>query len=985
MNCRFLLIVLLVTLCTTSNYLHAQKPKLAIQTGHSQPINDLQFSPESNLLASCSSDGSIILWDIFTGKQLTTINNKKASVNSISIHPTQKLIASGNQIGELLIHEYPSGKKIYELPLMKVIKEIVFSLDGNTLLVVGDQACIFNLDNYTTNYLPYKPQFQFECCAISNDGKMFAIGGSKENKTIIINSLSKEILLKVNGKSKSLSFDQTDKILFAAGINGKLLKWNLAGRNPKPRFTIPSNRIWQYYTSVIANQQLFAAANKNGYLYLYKISNGKKIATLSNHNSEITSLSIASNKQMIASADRNHTIAIWDVDKMDQLKQLNGNAGKISTMSFDSEGKALLIGYLGGNTTKFYLEDFTKTINYQNKKSLKDEIFSWNYSIQKIEESKENQNIQKVIAIKYKLDKKKNDKIKKQKIISYGWNLTTNKRVKFKRFNARYYTPSALMDTKRDYSVTVDSLNQLRIQNKKTNQVRYLETGHTDIINGICINPKYNYVATSSSDGFIKLFHLTDPKLLLSIALFNDNNYIFVDSATNYFASKGAYQYIGFALNEKYLFLDQFDIVFNRPHEVLSHLEIYPSELINAYQNAYLRRIQYSRVKEITYETENKIPQFTIINKKQLPLKTNAESVLLQLEVSCSNCEIVNYQVLVNGVPIQGTKGFSTQGKSSFSIEVQLSEGENKIDGYCISDEGIESYRDVISITKNKSNNYTKPVLHFIPISISEYKDQNYNLKYAAKDGRDLANLFSSKKSDYIINTSDSFINQAATRETIKKVKQKLLNTTVNDIVIVFLSGHGLLDTSYNFWFATYDINFKKPAEKGLSFAEIEWLMDSIPARKKLILMDACHSGEFDKNAIAGSSLVVKETKSGRVSATGTKGSELLQDSNSLNMTNTFELMQQLFSNFNNGSGTQIVSAAAGNSYAFESETWQNGVFTYSIIQGLKNKKSDLNKNGKVSISELTRFVSKEVQQLTNGAQKPTSRKENQDNDWNIW
>jgi hypothetical protein len=57
--------------------------------------------------------------------------------------------------------------------------------------------------------------------------------------------------------------------------------------------------------------------------------------------------------------------------------------------------------------------------------------------------------------------------------------------------------------------------------------------------------------------------------------------------------------------------------------------------------------------------------------------------------------------------------------------------------------------------------------------------------------------------------------------------------------------------------------------------------------------------------------------------------------------------MQELFSGFNRGSGAVIISAAAGNSYALESDKWNNGVFTYSVIHGLASKKADDNIDGK--------------------------------------
>ena len=79
-----------------------------------------------------------------------------------------------------------------------------------------------------------------------------------------------------------------------------------------------------------------------------------------------------------------------------------------------------------------------------------------------------------------------------------------------------------------------------------------------------------------------------------------------------------------------------------------------------------------------------------------------------------------------------------------------------------------------------------------------------------------------------------------------------------------------------------------------------------------------------------------------------------------------------------------MISAAAGNSYALESDEWKNGVFTYCLLDGLKNRKADLNDDGSITVNELKEFVSKEVERLTEGAQKPTSRSENLEFDFKI-
>jgi len=118
----------------------------------------------------------------------------------------------------------------------------------------------------------------------------------------------------------------------------------------------------------------------------------------------------------------------------------------------------------------------------------------------------------------------------------------------------------------------------------------------------------------------------------------------------------------------------------------------------------------------------------------------------------------------------------------------------------------------------------------------------------------------------------------------------------------------------------------------------------------------------------------------------GKRGSIVVKSkSKQLGLENSFELMQMLFSDLRRGTGATVISSASGLEYAYEGEAWQNGVFTYAMLEGLKSGACDLNGDGSVQVSELKTYVFDKVSELTNGKQNPTSRKENLEYDFKVW
>jgi hypothetical protein len=166
-------------------------------------------------------------------------------------------------------------------------------------------------------------------------------------------------------------------------------------------------------------------------------------------------------------------------------------------------------------------------------------------------------------------------------------------------------------------------------------------------------------------------------------------------------------------------------------------------------------------------------------------------------------------------------------------------------------------------------------------------------------------------------------------------------------------------------------------------YDDLEGLLDSIRARNKLLLVDACHSGELDKEdskLLADASSTSDAGMAKGVRAIRTRGAQLLEDNSSIGLQNSFELMQQLFADLSKGNGAVVISAAGGKEFAFEADKWKNGVFTYSILKCMEE-----NEENGIKVSELKDYVTNMVSKLTNGHQKPTSRKENLENDFKVW
>jgi hypothetical protein len=289
---------------------------------------------------------------------------------------------------------------------------------------------------------------------------------------------------------------------------------------------------------------------------------------------------------------------------------------------------------------------------------------------------------------------------------------------------------------------------------------------------------------------------------------------------------------------------------------------------------------------------------------------------------------------------------------------------------------GAESSRESFTVLNEQAEQ--KPDLYVLVIGVSEYAEPGHNLKFAVKDANDFMNTLKTGNTRFANVKTKSLFNKDATPSSVRELKSFFSETKPDDEVIVYFSGHGLLDEKLDYFLALHDVKFENPANGGLPYDVLESLIDSIPARNRLVFIDACHSGEVDKEDLVADlkpgSQVVANAISGNIGVKPKAG-----------LKNSQDYMNMLFSDVQRGSGASVISAAGGMEFALESKDWNNGVFTYSIINGLKNNAADYNKNGQVNLSELKQYIGKKVVELTNGKQNPTMRKENAGTDFVIF
>lgn len=1029
---------------TGKEILTFKKPLFYIQANgdslmNSDRVTGITFTPDGNRVIIRSGSGLVIVNDVLTGKVVKTFSTNYGA-DKPKISPDGQWVAIPNNMAADIWNLTTFQKKSL-LEFDSGVKSVGWSSDSKFLIYSCFDGWVYVLEIETRAWVSYRKQnAEMLDAALHPDGKrfitlctdgslkVFEMNKKKPNRTTLLKErvISSHGLVKASftlnnsGSLLTIGFGHEVLILevdslkeltrlqgqgYVRGITdvsihpggrelaattGSIIHiWDLATAKQKlsfdPKVTIKS----LFYEP---DGKSLITSNSDGTVGFWNTKTGEKIKSFKKGGTPIKDVIISSDGSMMAASGSDDEVMLWDLKTGNRLHNFSTtkvewdkNIGPINARHNEEDKlNAIAFSYDGQFLAGACSDSIIYIWDIPNRKLVRT-LREWHADF-----------ITQSTSLAFTKDGKFLAAGEEDGVIGL-WDIQEGK--SSGGYGGHHSWVNAIKftdDEKYLIGVSNDQTfyiwNQEREHNKP--RVSRMLSGHTGSVTSFDIFRNQKFLASGSTDGTVKIWDLDSAKLISTLVSIGENDYAVINPDHNYLASKYASKGISFNVNNKIYPFRQFDLKMNRPDLVLGSMRklgLNSENLAKSYYKAYQKRMLKLNFTEGQLSDEMHLPEVKIISN--IPITTTNAIFSFEILATDQRFKLDRINVVVNEVPIFGSKGIDlkelnmTEIKKTISLE--LGYGKNSIEINVLNEKGGESL--VASFVISYETVTAKPDLYVLAIGVSDYENDLYDLTYAAKDANDICSAVQQNTSRYASIKVLSITDTAATKENILKAKKFFMQSKVNDVVMLTVAGHGLLDDNLDYFFGTSDVNFESPANRGLPYEELEALLDGIPARHKLMLIDACHSGEVDKEEteiIASVKINEGEVKSRgmkNVQNKDTRGMKNKQNNDGLGLQNSFELMKELFADLRKSSGAIVISSASGTEFAFESSQWKNGVFTYAILEGLKTANADTNKDSGITVSELRDYVVKKVGELTNGKQHPTSRKENLEFDFKVW
>lgn len=449
-------------------------------------------------------------------------------------------------------------------------------------------------------------------------------------------------------------------------------------------------------------------------------------------------------------------------------------------------------------------------------------------------------------------------------------------------------------------------------------RLRHIFKGHTEPITALGFHPNRRHVYTVSSDGTIKFWDIQSGEEVGTYIQLNANDWVVTSPSGLFDASPDAMRSMYFVFGLEIIELEQFKERYYEPGLLAKILGTIPGGLrpvdamgdLGLYPIIRAASIEKDRLQVNLEERGGGIGDVVLL------LNDN-----IQLDANINPGFKTTFEVDLKSYNRFFTAGTTNQ----LSLRAYNREGWLKGQAYRLNYQPAKiiterGKTEPASLRGNKDAPLDSINLYALIVGTSRYSGEHLKLNYPDKDAQAFAEalrlcgepLFGKNIEVKLLSTdAEPWPRKAEIRQALQAFAAK---ADPNDILLVYLSGHGITyppnSEKGQFYYLTTDIvtdDLKDPAvrnEKAIAQDSLQQWINQVTARKRILILDACNSGQVIKTLAPGEKALNSDQR---------RALERMKDR----------------------SGMFVLAGSAADKSSFEASRFGHGLLTYSLLNNM--------------------------------------------------
>jgi WD40 repeat protein len=335
--------------------------------GHKGRVWSAAFSPGGTTLVSGSEDKTLKLWDIGTGREIRTFRGHQREVLSVAFGQGGTTLVSGSADTTLKLWDVATGREIRTFMGHRANVWSAAFGPGGTTMVSGSADSTLKLWDVTAG--------KAIRTLTGHKGSVLSTTFSPGGTTLVSGSDDKTLKLWDVGTGKEIRtfrghegivfstvFDPGGTTLVSGSADTTLKLWDVVTGQEIRAFRGHSD--WVRGVAFVPNETggtTLVSGSSDKTLKLWNVTTGQEIRTFQGHQREVWSTEFDPKGTTLVSGSSDATMRLWNMGKGQEILTFTGHEGRVWSVAFATEGFTLVSGS-SDNTLKLWDVDTGKEI-----------------------------------------------------------------------------------------------------------------------------------------------------------------------------------------------------------------------------------------------------------------------------------------------------------------------------------------------------------------------------------------------------------------------------------------------------------------------------------------------------------------------------------------------------------------------------------------------------------------------------------------------
>jgi WD40 repeat protein/DNA replication protein DnaC len=324
--------------------------------GHTGWVYSVAISKEAGMIASGSGDETIKLWDIRTGRLINTLKGHTGSVSSVAISKEAGIIASGSSDETIKLWDINTGRLINTLKGHRgSVLSVAISKDAGMIVSgsLDDTIKLWDINTFRLINTLKGHEDDVTSVAISKEAGMI-VSGSRDNTIKLWDIKTFRLINTLKGHEgivESVAISKEAGMIVSGSLDDTIKLWDI--KTFRLINTLKGHEGIVESVAISKEAGMIVSGSSDNTIKLWDINTGRLINTLKGHENDVYSVAISKEAGLIVSSSYDNTVKLWDINTGRLINTLKGHEDSVFSVAISKE-VGMIVSGSSDNTIKLW-------------------------------------------------------------------------------------------------------------------------------------------------------------------------------------------------------------------------------------------------------------------------------------------------------------------------------------------------------------------------------------------------------------------------------------------------------------------------------------------------------------------------------------------------------------------------------------------------------------------------------------------------------